>query len=62
MSNLVLILSEGALATATWTATVRESATLQTRADFSATWTGEFFLRASEQETSTMVIFLLLGH
>ena len=42
MSNLVLILSEGALATATWTATVRESATLQTRADFSATWTGEY--------------------
>ena len=40
--NLVLILSEGAPATATWTATVRGSATLLTRADFSATWTGEF--------------------
>ena len=42
-SNLVLILFEGAHATATWTATVRGSATLLTRADFSAMWTGSLY-------------------
>ena len=35
-------LTEGVRATATWTAMGRGSATLLTRADFSATWTGEF--------------------